>query len=200
MESPCPSSFFDPHLETKVGLRPIPVFHTHLPSGETKCPDFCNFHRPPGPAGLHGRLRLGGRVAPRQARGGQVQVAAQEGGGGGAAGCHRRGGGGASLRSSAGNVGRVPPVRYVWINIVSLRRHADFANCASAGAAGLEGVLGHWEGHSQACHLSAAPRSAALPSGPRAGFFPRLNSCYLWLRSKLHSSPGLGLKVASPEG
>lgn len=99
---------------------------------------------PPAPAGLQGRLRLGGRVALRQARGGQVQVAAQEGGGGGAAGCHPRGRG-ASLRSSAGNVGRVPPVQYVWINIVSLRRHADFANCDLAGAAGLEGVFGHWD-------------------------------------------------------
>lgn len=50
---------------------------------------------------------------------------------------------GLSLRSSAGNIGRVPLVRYVWINIISLRPQADFANCASAGAAGLEGVHSH---------------------------------------------------------
>lgn len=130
-------------------------------------------HRASGPGRLQGRLRLGGRVLPRQSRGGQVQVAAQEGGGGGAAGCTPAGAVFAELRR---NVGRVPLVRYVWINIISLGLQTDFANCASAGAAGLEGVLSH----------RAIPRlpTFALHRDQLLRWFlpePHL-SHYLWLR------------------
>lgn len=129
----------------KWGLGPIPAFHTHLPSGETKCPDFCDFHTVT-PSGLRPRrvclVGFGWEARPRRARlaGIKCLLLRRKEAGAGRRVAHPRG---ASLRSSAGNVGRVPPVQYVWINIVSLGQHAGFANCASAGAAGPEGVLGH---------------------------------------------------------
>ena len=128
-----------------------------------------------------------------------------KGSGGGVAGCVPAGG--RLYGAQPGNVGRVPLMRYVWINIISLGQHADFANCASAGAAGLAGVLGH-QGILRLPTLELRRDQHLSPTSVgrlHAGFFLHL-TCrkvqvrYLWLRSKLHFSPGLGLKVASPEG
>lgn len=160
------------------------------------------------PAGLRSRLQLGG---PLQAQGVKCRLLCRKAAGEGQGQRGRGGGlrtrGGRLYGAQPGNVGRVPLMRYVWINIISLGQHADFANCASAGAAGLAGVLGH-QGILRLPTLELRRDQQLSPTSVgrlHAGFFLHL-TCrkvqvrYLWLRSKLHFSPGLGLKVASPEG
>lgn len=117
---------------------------------------------------------------PRQARGGQVQVAAQEGGGGGAAARPPR------LRCSARNVGPVPSGWYVCINIVSLRPAACISNFTLQTA-------------SLALSCPGDLDSPRVGRSPAAACFPtrllRLWGCALWIVAAaphLYGSPGAG--------
>lgn len=125
MVSPWASSSTAPHLETRLcggpSLRPGSTSPPVKPKVQTSAPLSRRRRRArPRPVCA---LGSGWAAGPRRARlaGVKCRLRSRKAAGEGWRAAHPPV---ASLRSSARNVGRVPPVRYVWINIVSLGRHA----------------------------------------------------------------------------